>query len=200
MAALIPNIIHNKDRHDRRDTLLAELKYQGIEEFRVWDAIFDPKGAQRGINRAHKQIIRWAKDEGLPEVLVFEDDIRFCGKGAFDYFLSQKPDDFDIYLGGIYYGKIENGLIAGRFAALHCYVVNSRFYDTFLSTDNNEHLDGALSGLGKFVVCHPFAAVQYNGYSQNNKHYCNFDLLLENRELLAPLNKIGVENFNTSWE
>lgn len=99
MAALIPNIIHNKDRHDRRDTLLAELKYQGIEEFRVWDAIYDRRGAHIGINKAHKQIVEYAKQEGLPEVLIFEDDIRFCGKGAFDYYIANKPKDFDIYLG-----------------------------------------------------------------------------------------------------
>jgi hypothetical protein len=194
MAALIPNIIHNKDRHDRRDTLLAELKYQGIEEFRVWDAIYDRRGAHIGINKAHKQIVEYAKQEGLPEVLIFEDDIRFCGKGAFDYYIANKPEDFDIYLGGIYFGKIDDNNQVERFAALHCYIVNSKFYDTFLRVSGEEHLDGALTGLGKYIVCNPFAAVQYNGYSENNKHYCNFDSLLENRNLLAPIDKIGVKN------
>lgn len=191
---MIPNIIHNYDRADRFKTLIYELKTQKISDYMMWNSIHDEKSPQRGINRAHKKIVKWAKQENLDEVLIFEDDIKFCGKQAFEYFIYNKPIDFDIYLGGIYFGKIEEDNSVKQFGALHCYIVNKRFYDTFLNVSDDEHLDGALAGLGKYIVCNPFAAVQYNGYSDNNKRYYNYDVLLENRKLLMPLGKIGIEN------
>ena len=65
-----------------------------------------------------------------------EDDVYFPAQDGFEYFLKNKPDDFDIYLGGIYLGsdkvKEMNQRIRHRFSGLHCYIVHERFYDTFL--------------------------------------------------------------------
>jgi hypothetical protein len=87
--------------------------------------------------------------------------------GAWDYFLKQKPNDFDIYLGGIFLGyPDENGLLQ-EFTGMTCYIVSKHFYDIFLSVPEDEHIDHALKGLGKYIVCEPFVVTQWDGHSSN---------------------------------
>jgi hypothetical protein len=153
------NIIHNSARDERLPRLLRELAVQGIDNYKLWDAIFlIPKCA--GISRAHKQIIQYAKDVGLSQVLVFEDDIKFEAPGAFDYFLDNKPESFDIYLGGIYRGEI-------------------------IDVPGNIDIDHALNGLGDYHVCYPFAAIQYEGYSDNNREFSHHESLLIGRKIFG---------------
>lgn len=175
------NIIHKDDRPERIEPLMKQLSEQGINHFRLWDGIH-ARTVVEGVNLAHKQIIQNAKDYGLEKVLVFEDDIEFFGKGAFDYYLKHEPDEYDIYLGGIYLGKIVNG-VAMYFTAMHCYMVHSRFYNTFLSVPNDMHIDHALAGLGLYVVCDPFICRQSNGHSSNTGKYENYDILFNNRNI-----------------
>lgn len=177
---LTPNVINI--RPDRVPRLLDEFKRQGIKDYNLWDGIYDRKTVQENINCAHKQIVEWAKEECLSKVLIMEDDISFTDTKAFDYYLQNEPSDYDIYLGGIYLGIIKNGVV-DAFTGMHCYIVHERFYDTFLSTPTKMHVDHSLKGLGKYIVCDPFIAVQFNGWSDNSQKYCNYDVLLENRKL-----------------
>jgi hypothetical protein len=181
---LIPNILHSPKRTDRIPVLEDELEMQGIDHYNTWHPIHAPT-IKESINISHKQIIQWAKDNYLPEVLIFEDDIKFLGEGAIDYYMEQKPKDYDLYLGGIYHGKIKEDNTVEKFTALHCYFVHQNFYNTFLSTNSHQHLDHALAGLGKYIVCNPMIAVQQNGYSDNEKSYQNYDQLIKNRNLYS---------------
>lgn len=176
------NIIHG-GLPERKERILHELAEQEIFDFQFWEGIFDPTSVVVSINKSHKQIIRYAKEMGLPEVLVFEDDIKFCDTGAFDYFLDNKPRDFDIYLGGIYMGILEADNTVKKFSGFHCYIVHERFYDAYLSVPDDVHIDRGMEGKGKFVVCYPFACVQTNGFSMNTKKEENYDRLLEGRKL-----------------
>ncbi len=180
---MIPQIIHRKEDTERLPRLLHELEQQGISEYELWDGIWDNYSTVRGINLAHKQIVDYARLKKLPEVLIFEDDIRFCGKGAFNHFLETKPESFDLYLGGIYLGDIDENNRTKSFSGLHCYIVHSRFYDTFLSTPDDEHIDRILSNLGEYYVSYPFTSIQYNGRSSNTKQDENYDTLLKGRLL-----------------
>lgn len=176
------NIIHRTERVERFRVLEKELEEQGITKVNIWEGIHNVKSIKAGINAAHKQIIQWAKDEGLKKVVVLEDDVRFSDVGAWQYYLDNEPEDYDIYLGGIYLGKIVDGLVES-FTALHCYTISERFYDIFLSTDNEKHLDEALAGLGRYFVCTPMVAIQHNGFSDSSQTYCNFDSITSSRKL-----------------
>ena len=112
-----------------------------------------------------------------------EDDVHFTNPDSFSYFLRNKPLDFDIYLSGIYIGAIREDQTVDNFTGFHCYIVNSKFYDTYLNTPLDEHIDRALGGLGRYVVSDPFIAIQYNGFSYNTKMEMNYDSLLEGRKL-----------------
>lgn len=188
---MIPFILHDINNHglwlvnkERYEKLMIQLAEQGITEYEIFPAVFIHKmPTHYCINKAHKAIIQTAKERGLKECLVFEDDILFTGKGAFDYYIKNKPGDYDIYLGGYYLGVPANDNTIIEFTAMHCYMVHERFYDTFLSVADDEHIDGALSGKGRYVVCDPIVAVQKNGYSYNSKQDCKFEKLIENRRV-----------------
>jgi hypothetical protein len=172
---MIANIIHNPNNEDRAKTLQAEIFRQKTSfEVKIWDAIYLNR-AYRGIMQAHKQIVRYAKENNLPEVWIMEDDVRFPNIYGVEYFFQNKPKDFDLYLGGIYSGGIRPDNTVLNFSGLHCYIVNSRFYDKFLQVPENMHLDRGLGGKGKFVVCNPFAAIQHNGFSENTGKIENYD-------------------------
>ena len=177
------NIIHCENDYERLPRLLNELETQEITDYELWDGVFDTTSVKKGINAAHKQIVEYAKLKGWDEVLIMEDDIRFCGVGAFNYYLEKKPKEFDIYLGGVYLGEIDAENKVKSFSGLHCYIVHSRFYDKFLSVPDDEHLDRILANMGEYYVSNPFTSIQYNGKSSQTKQEENYDNLLNDRIL-----------------
>lgn len=177
------NIIHLSNRIDREKLFKEELANQNICDFRIWEGIIYPKISSRGISKAHKQIVQYASDNCLQEVLIAEDDFKFTSKGAFEFFLRNKPIDFDIYLGGIYFGELNDENIVKDFSGLTFYIINRRFFKTFLSIPEHINLDRGLNNKGRFIVCNPFTVIQSNGFSDNVKRYCNYDSYLLGRSL-----------------
>jgi hypothetical protein len=178
---MVLNIIHLPHRTDRLKVLNQELLEQNILKYKIWDGIIDKSFPQRGISQAHKQIVKYAQEEKLAEILIAEDDLHFTSKGAFDYFIKNKPNHYDIYLGGIHEGKVKEDDTVEDFSGGTLYIVNSRFYDVFLSVPENLNIDRALRYRGKFVVCNPPVAIQHNGFSDNIKQYCNYDEYLRGK-------------------
>lgn len=188
---MIVNVIHSAARcykidpdgsviPDRYELIHLEAYNQGFE-IKFWPAIFSSKPA-RGISLAHRQIVSWAKENNLPWVIILEDDCHFTSPGAFDFWISKMPDDFDLYLGGLYVLKKMNvdGSIRD-FSGLHCYIAHSRFYDQFLSVNPDKNLDSALWGLGKYVLCDPLVSIQWETYSDHHKEVLNNEELLDGR-------------------
>ena len=102
------------------------------------------------------------------EVIICEDDIVFTKPNSFRLFIQDKPDDYDLYLGGV------SG-ISSHFTGLFFYMIHERFYKTFLKADENLNLDYALKGLGTFVIHNPLLAITENGHSYNLGTYQNLD-------------------------
>lgn len=178
---MIAHVIHDPNRTDRFVTLQKEAGEQGFP-FKLFPAL-KAEPPYKGISLAHKQIVQYALDQNLDEVLIMEDDVRFCGPGSFRYFLDNRPSEFDLYLAGVYFGVLTSDNTVKQFSGLHCYIVHKRFYDTFLKIDPEQHLDFALTGKGLYKVCNPFAAIQYNGFSDNVKKEADYDNLLRGRKL-----------------
>jgi hypothetical protein len=177
------NIIHLEKRPVRLESLIKELKGEAVERYTLWSGIVDHDNTARGISRAHKQIVHFAKDKYLSEILIAEYDIHFTAPGAISFFHESKPQDFDLYLGGIYYGNISQDSIADDFAGLTLYLVHARFYDLFLSTDDSRDLDRFLAGKGKFLVCDPFVVTQHDGHSDHAGEHKSYGTYLNGRKL-----------------
>ena len=177
------NIIHLSNRIDREKSFCKELYEQNISDYKIWEGISDAKIPYRGISKAHKQIVKHAQDNSLQEILIAEDDLKFTSTGSFEFFLKNKPKDFDIYLGGIYFGDLNIDNTVSDFSGLTFYIINQRFFETFLSIGEDDNIDRGLKNKGKFVVCNPFVVIQCNGFSDNMKRYCNYDSYLMGRKL-----------------
>lgn len=177
------HVIHLKHRKDRLKSILEELQTQNVGNYVFWEGIQDHEKPSRGIAKAHQQIVAWAYEQGMPEVLIAEDDVHFSAPGALEYFISNKPTEYDLYLGGISYGKLNIDNSIDDFAGTHLYLIRQQFYKRFLSLTGEKDIDRALARQGRFFVCNPMIALQWNGFSDNKKEYLSNDLYFRNRNL-----------------
>lgn len=171
------------NREERLPRLLKELQTQGITDYELWDGIYLPHSIKASINAAHKQIVEYARLAEWDEVGIAEDDIKFTHPKSWEFFLNNKPNDFDIYLSMIYSGEIDENNQVRKFTGMTMYAVSSRFYDAFLSVPDDDHIDQLLAGKGKFIVCNPFVAVQYDGFSSNTGKNEVYGTLLQGRNI-----------------
>lgn len=173
-------VIHDKSRTDRYNTLIQELQSQNIHPDDVlWMTSVKADKPMAGISRAHRSCVEKAKELGLDSVTILEDDILFTCEFSFRRYLdlAQKlPDDWDIYMAGAYslIGKRkvdEYFVTANDIAGLHCYTVRARYYDAFLTAPDDYHIDRWMipKGKAKVYVCHPFVAMQHDGFSDQQK-------------------------------
>lgn len=179
---MLINVIHDPARTDRKVLLESEIARHNLT-VKWWPAIKDPVMSFRGISLAHKQIVRWAREEDIDNVCIAEDDMHLTDVGAWEYFIDNMPEDFDLYLSGVYCGTEKPDHTITDFCGLHLYIVNRRFYDMYLGVSDTQNLDRGMVNKGKFVVSHPFCAVQHAGWSDNKQCFKNYDYLLEGKKL-----------------
>jgi hypothetical protein len=179
------NIIHLERRKDRRANLEKRLSEQNIVDFNIWAGTDDAQNPKCGIARAHKQIVNWANSQNLSSVIIAEDDIKFTSQGSYWHFLQNEPEEYDLYLGGIIYGKINSDNLVNDFSGLHLYKIKSRFYDTFLSMPEEVDLDRSLARKEIYKVCNPMVAIQQNGFSDNHRKNQIYDCYLSDKELFT---------------
>lgn len=175
------NIIHLRGTdwsNERYNSFMKELNEQGITDYKIWDGV-SHQNKITAISRAHKQIVEDAKKRKLSEVCIAEDDVIFLAKGAFDYYLQNKPKEYDIWLGGISNRlKIKDDYIID-FRGMTLYTVHERFYETFLSVPESVNIDAAMKGLGKYYLCPKVICSQRAGYSYHKKKYKDYSHLLK---------------------
>lgn len=183
MANPCLNIIYDDRNFDRLPYLLEECERYGIE-YKIWAACIDKKTVLESITESFRQIIQWAKDEGLKEVMIGEDDLTFPCNGAWEYFLKNKPNDFDVYVGGSY--LIDNRweykppvVKVNEWVGNHLIIVHEKYYDKWLASKPDGHIDTEQSGKGDFYVCFPYAALQRPAKSANcNNQMVNYNSIV----------------------
>ena len=188
----ILNIIHLPNRLDRLQSFMEEMQIQSIP-YRVWPGVTTHTAYtnHRNISIAHKNIVRDAKEKGLPYVIIAEDDIKFSCAGAWKYYLSQMPLSFDLYCGVIYAGEVDpqtNRIVStkGMSGTNTLYTISSRFFDFFLSVDESKHLDrelGRFGNINEYYVCNPMVVFQMGGMSDNHHRELHYDEYLRDIKL-----------------
>lgn len=167
------NVISLPNRADRKSHIVKEFAEQEIGEWEFWEGVVDSPPFL-GIHAAHKKIVSHAKQNKYPFCVIGEDDLKFSCLGAYEYFISKIPTDYDLYLSSIYWGNIQPDNTVDDFSSLTLYVINSRYYDTFLETSTTGHIDRRQKDRGKFVVCNPFTTYQIEGFSDNVKRETDY--------------------------
>lgn len=177
---MLINVINLPESTERKQSVINEFANQSIIKFELkfWNGIKTPQVPFLGISLAHKQIIRDAKLNGLKSTCVVEDDVKFTSKNSLQYYFDNMPIDFDLYLGCVYDGTInEQNLITDFYCGNILYTVHERFYDKFLETNTMNNLDrelGKLCGENKIVVCNPFVCLQHDGFSYHKGRITTF--------------------------
>lgn len=171
---------------NRAEQLMKELASQGIVDYQLWGGVHDTRSVKASINKGHKQIVQYALDNDLDEIVICENDIHFFSPKSWEYYLSKKPDwwEYDMYMGMIFIGDIDKENKVKYFTGLTLYSVSKKFYDIFLSMPYDNHLDIALGWQGDYHVCMPFVATQNNGISSNTGKHETYETLLQNRPRL----------------
>lgn len=169
------NILHDSRLTDRYGWVMEELIKCGVSRYKIWDAVLDnKKTSTESVNAGLKQIVQDAKDKGLKEVCIWEDDNFFPNKNGWKYFLENKPNDFDIYCGGSYlidttiYNYKSPVVKVNGYVGNHCIIISEKYYDTFLASPPQGHIDSDQDGKGDFYVCFPYPALQRSCISANN--------------------------------
>jgi hypothetical protein len=171
----------------RLNNLMYELSKQGIADYSIIEGFYDAKNTKQAIHKGHRRIVELAKKNNLDRVLIAEDDIVFTHPNSFNYFLSQIPESFDIFSGLVYSATMEGNRIKnGGSGMTSLYVVNSRFYDFFLSMNIDNHIDrelGLTAYKHEYYVCQPMPVIQRGGFSINKKQTLFYDAYLQGKKL-----------------
>lgn len=157
-------------------------------EVRFWEGFTNEQLSALNINKSHKQIVADAKKRGLPCVLIAEDDFILSAPGAFEYYLKNIPDEYDLYLAGIYSGQVENGRVMNGFSGMTMYIVHERFYDFFLNINPLDHIDRACGNFcfqKMYRICIPHIVYQIEGYSDNHRRVVTHAGYLANMKLFG---------------
>jgi hypothetical protein len=170
---MIAQVIHDSRRTDRAE-MLAEQERENGFRYNLWPAFFfdTPDKHILGPWAAHKNIVRWAKENEMPYVWICEDDVKFTHPKAIEYFESQIPTTpgINLFFGGIWQSVWVGGELR-RWSGTHCYIVFSRFYDKLLNAPEKEPIDVWLSrwhsiyGGNRLRTCKPLIASCYDGIS-----------------------------------
>lgn len=172
-------VIYDSRRSEKYALFVDELLRQGINEFEVMPCVPMPTVVE-SISESFKAIIRKAKEKGEEEIVIAEDDIHFPHANGWEYYLSNKPKEYDVYLGCSYLIDNRNEykepvIKVAEWVGNQLITVHSRYYDRWLATDSKKHCDTVHAGVGEFYVCFPFVALQRPGWSANNKAPVNYN-------------------------
>lgn len=163
-----------------------QVQEQGIQA-KYCPGVIDLNMPFKGVHQAHRNIIFNAKHRGLPMVAIAEDDIVFTAPGAYDYFIQNIPEDFDLYLGGITQGHIDPNGQTRIFTGMFLYICHERFYDTVLNLNIQTHIDAEISTRtkGVFKVCDPFVCTHADGYSEQKRTNVSYSHYFNGRNLFG---------------
>lgn len=170
----LPNDPKFPHRKLREENFLKEIQEQNITNYKIWNGIFFEDNPIKAISQSHKMIVRYAKEQKLPNIIIAEDDITFTNKGAWLYFLNSIPKEYDMFLGHIFSGKWDsNGKVKGPFSAMTLYSIHEKFYNSFLLKSEKEHIDLVINKAWRHDIklCLPMVCKQLPGWSDTEKAF-----------------------------
>lgn len=194
------NLEHRKDRNEET---LKDLKSFGINNPIRFNAIKDDIGAI-GCSKSHLEVLKIARENNLPHVLIVEDDIKFLDpqktNKTLNNVLNSGLDWNVIILGGNNsepYTKINKDCIkVENCQTTTAYLVKQSYYDTLINhweeglsklIETKDEPKYALDQYWKilqkrdtFLLLMPLKVVQRESYSDIQKGNMNYEELMMN--------------------
>tara|TARA_R110002020_G_scaffold68611_4_gene179458 strand:+ start:3881 stop:4513 length:633 start_codon:yes stop_codon:yes gene_type:complete len=177
------------ERKDRWEQAKKEFSKLGIENVTRFSAVKHENGAI-GCRDSHLGIIREAKELGLDNVLIFEDDLLVLDEHVDKINLALKDldtVDWDLFYFGATVdpnvGRLQratDNLVLTNWAyTTHAYAVPSRLFD-FILNEAPKHgiidvfLCRAVVPRGKSFIMNPLLCIQQESYSDIEKHHADY--------------------------
>lgn len=133
MSAFYINLDYRTDRRKEFEEECTKMKLV-VERF---PGIVHPKGGTLGCSASHLAVIKLAREQGLPYVMVFEDDFTFLvTKDEFTTVLNTLPEDYDVVMFG--YNMIREEPYSTSFGrtleaqTTSGYIVHQKAYDKLI--------------------------------------------------------------------
>jgi GR25 family glycosyltransferase involved in LPS biosynthesis len=184
-------------RSDRWENVQQEFQKHGIENVERFSAIdgnihnitTNLLSGEIGCLLSHIEIVKKAKELGLKNYLVFEDDVEFKNNfnELFDKFNTQLPEDWDmVYLGGSNIDKpneiSDNVIKLNNTYTSHSIVIKNTLYDIILDMlpKMEKQVDVYFAELQKKYNCYcvtPTLVWQVSGYSDIQMKETNYTFL-----------------------
>ena len=188
-------VINLKNRVDKLENF--NLVFSKYFKINVIDAIKNEVG-WKGCLDSHLKCIKYAKDNNLKYIIVFEDDATPKDINWYDKFMKikeeifEKRNDWDIYLGGtckIYKKEqiikydLKNDVYKVAYAKnTHCIVYNNTCYDFFLNCDKKNPIDMLWHQKINCIMSIPYLFTVRNFVSDISKKWIRISSIIHSDE------------------
>lgn len=145
-----------------------------------------------GILETHLKLLQEAKDAGLKEIVIMEDDVIFTDEiKNFNEYFNDVPSDWDmIFVGGNHiYGDTprvinDRVLKVNGTVAIHCIIIRESIMDVILALakGRQKQIDGYYADIQKGYNVYSFTpnmALQYEDFSDIQGKNVNYDQFLK---------------------
>lgn len=188
-------------RTDRWEECKKEFsKIDLLEDVERFSAV-EKKDGRVGIIKSNLEIVKMAKEKGLENVLVFEDDVKFINNPLVNLkkSLDQIPEGFEwdlFYIGANTHVQLDNltenlAIVKNSFA-VHAMAYSHRVFDEFIEyaeaipnyiTNQQDVLDvwlaNKIQARGKSLLCNPILATQRESFSDIERRKVNYKFIEE---------------------
>jgi GR25 family glycosyltransferase involved in LPS biosynthesis len=167
-------VIHLEERTDRYELMKEDLFVQ-YPECNIFNALKDPEDGCRALSKGFRNLFMESLRTGEDMILTFEDDVKFTSpqsRKRFEEVYQTLPDDWDIFLGGIYIWEkpqILNDTLAKcrDFSGLHMALWRNTSFQKMLEHQPENGIKPA--DIDRFIsrtdlnvyICYPMVAVQH---------------------------------------
>lgn len=198
--------INLDDRIDRQEHMTKELSKHNLNNFvKRYSAIKavekNPKNCVIASGTSHRNIIQYAKDNNLENILIFEDDVFFKDNGI--EIIEKSLDSLSKIEWDVYYFSAnifdnplnlidENFLIVHGCYCVHAYAVHNKAYDRLLkyNPETDVPIDAYITTNSfKKYAAYPLAVSQYDSVSDNIGGFIGYDKIFE-KVYERPFNRI----------
>lgn len=191
-------VIHLKERTDRYELMEKDLFVQ-YPECNIFNALKDSNDGCRALSKGFRNIFMEALRTGEDMILTFEDDVKFTSSQSrkrFEEVYQTLPDDWDIFLGGIYIWDkpqiINDSLAKCRdFSGLHMTLWRNTAFQKMLEHQPENGIKPA--DIDRFIsrtdlnvyICYPMVAIQHQTDSNIAKVTRDLASILGDKKLFS---------------
>lgn len=185
MIQVIPKLVINlPERKDRLERFKSELsKLFDDTTFNIIEGVRNERSSV-GISTAHKNAVKFAKDQGWEYVLVMEDDLKLSSSPNLRWYVNEAlnnlPSNWGALSGSCYCGRPNHynkyWSLVKDFCGCHFMIYKYDSYDSIINHDFRiKNYDREVSKILDIYIMNKLIAKEYPGFSDHLNKEVNHD-------------------------